>query len=144
MTTIRERVTTRLSIVASAAVLTIGALTGCTQPPPDISSAEAVKLQTSVMAVTKAAAGGQIAAAISALDALQAKLQEAAASGTVTANRYTRIKASIDLVRADLTAALPPTPTPTPTPTVTQTQAPGTRTPVQTSPPGKSKDKNGD
>lgn len=139
MTTIRERLATRLSVAASAVVLTIGALSGCTQPPPDISSAEAVKLQASVMAVTKAAAGGQIAAAISALDALQAKLQEAAAAGTVTANRYTRIKASIDLVRADLTAALPK-PTPTPTPTVTMTVPSQTRTPS----PGKSHAKNGD
>ncbi|WP_354576801.1 hypothetical protein [Frigoribacterium sp. UYMn621] len=86
---------------------------------PGIDSAAAAQLQTSVSAVTQAAATGKPANAIAALDALEAQLRQGTASGAINADRSARIQASIDLVRGDLTAALP---TPSPSPTV---QAPG-------------------
>lgn len=76
-------------------------------------------MQTSVSAVTQAAATGDPTNAIAALDALETQLRQGTASGAIDADRSARIQASIDLVRADLTAALP---TPSPAPTV---QAPG-------------------
>jgi hypothetical protein len=64
-------------------------------------------MQESVSAVTDAAAAGDPAGALAALDALEAQLKEDTASGAISADRSARIQASIDLVRADLTAALP-------------------------------------
>jgi hypothetical protein len=70
-------------------------------------------MQESVAAVTQAAAAGDPAGAIAALDSLEAQLKEDTASGAISADRSAQIQASIDLVRADLTAALPePSPTP--------------------------------
>jgi hypothetical protein len=77
-----------------------------------------------VRAVTAASAAGDVAAASTALDQLQAQLLDASASGQLSADRSTRIQASIDLVRADLVAATPPTPVPTVTVTPTPSPTP--------------------
>jgi hypothetical protein len=70
-------------------------------------------MQESVSAVTQAAAVGDPTGALAALDALETQLKEGTASGAISADRSAQIQASIDLVRADLTAALPePSPTP--------------------------------
>ena len=103
----------------------LGALAGCAPTPTDMAASAAKQLQSAVAAVTQSAAGGDIPAAITHLDALEQRLREATASGDITADRSAKIEASIALVRADLTAALPPPP-PAPTPTVT----------VQVPPPG--------
>lgn len=104
---------TRLGVVA--VVLLASTLSGCTATKAEIGTSVAKSLETSVMTVTKSAAAGDPAAALVALAALQAQLTRATASGAVSADRQARIQASIDLVRADLTAALPPKPTATPT-----------------------------
>lgn len=98
--------------------LALGMLSGCAPAPAGITASAGKQLQAAVAAVTEAAAGGDIAAAITNLDALERRLREATASGAISADRSAKIDASISLVRADLTAALPP-PSPTPTPTVT-------------------------
>jgi hypothetical protein len=95
--------------------------------------------------VTQSAAVGDISAAITQLDALERRLREATASGDISADRSAKIEASISLVRADLTAALPPPPppSPSPTPTVTvQVPAPGSNSGAHNS-DDKGKDKGG-
>jgi ribosomal protein S20 len=119
----------RLIAVGAACLFSITALTGCTQTSSDLGASTASALQASVRAVTTAAAAGDIATATTALDQLQSQLLDASANGQLSADRSTRIQASIDLVRADLVAATPPAP-PTPAPTVTVTPTPSpTKTP---------------
>jgi hypothetical protein len=104
----------------------LGTLGGCAPTPTDMAASAAKQLQSAVAAVTQSAAVGDISAAITQLDALERRLREATASGDISADRSAKIEASISLVRADLTAALPPPPPPSPTPTVTvQVPAPG-------------------
>lgn len=100
-------VTARVVAVTCAAMLVTAALSGCAPTEPGLDSAAASKMQESVSAVTEAAAAGNPAGALAALDALEAQLKEDTASGAISADRSARIQASIDLVRADLTAVLP-------------------------------------
>jgi hypothetical protein len=101
------------SAIACAMALVLATLSGCTPSAPEISTAAAKQLQASVSAVTNAAASGNIAGAIADLDTLETQVREATASGAISTSRTARIQATISLVRADLTAALPP-PSPTP------------------------------
>ncbi|GAA1210677.1 hypothetical protein [Rhodoglobus aureus] len=113
-----RHVAARVVAVTCAAILVTAALTGCAPTEPELDSAAASKMQESVSLVTEAAAAGDPAGALAALDALEAQLKEDTASGAISADRSARIQASIDLVRADLTAALPkPEPEPEPTQT---------------------------
>jgi len=103
----------RFVAVTCAAMLVTAALSGCAPTEPGLDSVSASRMQESVAAVTQAAAAGDPAGAIAALDSLEAQLKEDTASGAISADRSAQIQASIDLVRADLTAALPePSPTP--------------------------------
>jgi hypothetical protein len=126
----------------------LGMLSGCAPTPTDMTSGAANRLQSAVAELTQAAASGDVATAITRLDALERKLREATASGDISADRSAKIDASISLVRADLTAALPPpppppSPTPTPTPTVTvKVPAPGGGSAANNS-DNKGKDKGG-
>ncbi|EAR24991.1 hypothetical protein A20C1_06906 [marine actinobacterium PHSC20C1] len=104
----------RVIAAASAVALVTAALTGCSQAAPEIDSDAASRMQASVSAVTQAAAVGDPEGALTALDALEAQLKLDTESGAISAERSAQIQAAIDLVRADLTAALPaPSPTPT-------------------------------
>jgi hypothetical protein len=121
----------------------LGTLGGCAPTPTDMAASAAKQLQSAVAAVTQSAAVGDISAAITRLDALERRLREATASGDISADRSAKIEASISLVRADLTAALPPPPPPSPTPTVTvQVPAPGSNSGANNS-DDKGKDKGG-
>lgn len=102
------------AIAAGAALLLLaGALSGCAPSGRQIDAGAAERLQASVLAVTVAAAAGDFSEAIAALDALEEQVREGTASGAIDPGRSARIQASIDLVRADLTAAEPqPGPTP--------------------------------
>jgi hypothetical protein len=123
----------------------LGTLGGCAPTPTDMAASAAKQLQSAVAAVTQSAAVGDISAAITRLDALERRLREATASGDISADRSAKIEASISLVRADLTAALPPPPPPppSPTPTVTvQVPAPGSNSGANNS-DGKGKGKGG-
>jgi hypothetical protein len=123
----------------------LGTLGGCAPTPTDMAASAAKQLQSAVAAVTQSAAVGDISAAITQLDALERRLREATASGDISADRSAKIEASISLVRADLTAALPPPPPPppSPTPTVTvQVPAPGSNSGANNS-DGKGKGKGG-
>ena len=123
----RMRWSGRLAAACAAGSLVIGALSGCSPSTPDIDAAMAKQLHSSVAALTEAAAHGDIAGAIKDLDALERKVREATASGEISAERTARIQASISLVRADLTAALPK-PSPSPSPSPSQTTVPTTNT----------------
>ena len=104
----------RVFAATCAVSLVTGALSGCALIPHVPDSPAALRMQASVSAVTQAAAADDPAGAIAALDALEVQLKQDTASGAISADRSARIQASIDLVRADLTAELP-TPSPTPT-----------------------------
>ncbi|WP_341953441.1 hypothetical protein [Salinibacterium sp. TMP30] len=104
------RAATRIVAATCAAMLITAALSGCAPTEPELDSVSASRMQESVAAVTQAAAAGDPAGAIAALDALEAQLKEDTASGMIGADRSAQIQASIDLVRADLTAALPEPP----------------------------------
>ncbi|MEO6942764.1 MAG: hypothetical protein ABI238_03935 [Terrimesophilobacter sp.] len=108
-----EHWATRITAVASAAVLVTAALSGCVPVASGMDSATASRLQATVLVVTQAVADDDAAAAIAALDALELQLKQDTASGAINADRSARIQASIDLVRADL-ADGQPTPSPTP------------------------------
>jgi len=103
------------AVVVLCAVAVVTALSGCAPSEPELDSAVSSALQTTVADVTQAAADGDPEGALAALDTLEAQLKEDTASGAISADRSAQIQASIDLVRADLIAALPePSPTPTP------------------------------
>jgi hypothetical protein len=136
---------TRTVIFRALAIgaVALGTLGGCAPTPTDMAASAAKQLQSAVAAVTQSAAVGDISAAITQLDALERRLREATASGDISADRSAKIEASISLVRADLTAALPPPPPPSPTPTVTvQVPAPGSNSGAHNS-DDKGKDKGG-
>lgn len=107
----------RAAVAWCAAVLALTSLSGCAPSDPGISPAAAKQLQAAVVAVTQAAASGDIAGAGADLNTLERALREATASGEVSAERTARIQASIALVRADLAAAPPPSRSPSPTAT---------------------------
>jgi ribosomal protein S20 len=94
-------------------------LAACAGAPRAIDPTASERLTEAVSAVSADAAAGDAAAASAHLDAVQAELDAAVAAGTVTAARATRIQTAIDLVRADLVAALTPAPAPAPEPEVT-------------------------
>jgi hypothetical protein len=93
-----------------AGILTF-TMAGCS--PSDLSAATADDLQVSVVSIADAAAAGDTATALAAVDGLQQQLTAALDAGTVRAERGARIQAALDQVRADL-QALVPTPTPEP------------------------------
>ena len=78
-------------------------LAGCA-PAPELDRGAARQLQSTVLAVTEAAAANDPAASLKRLDELVLKLDEAAARGEVSFKRHQSIRKSVDSVRADLTA----------------------------------------
>ena len=110
------------------------ALTGCATAPAQLKDSAAERLQSGVQDVTASAATGDLAGARSALGDLQADLLAAAAAGEVTGQRSAQIQSAINLVDADLDAAIEaskpvetvaPAPEPIPTPTPTKDAKPG-------------------
>ena len=99
----------------AAPVIVVALLSGCTGPAADLDASTGRDLQSRVLVVANAAADGDTAGALTALDALEAQLAAAEAAGTVSATRAADIRAAIALVRADLSPAVE-TPTPTPEP----------------------------
>jgi hypothetical protein len=110
----------RTRALVVTAFLLLGTLTGCAGGSSDLATSTANRLQSGVLQVTTQSASGDFAGAQSSLSALQADLLTAAAAGQVTAERSARIQSAINLVSADLAAALAAnTPPPAPAPTVT-------------------------
>lgn len=128
----------RASRAAIAAVILAVTLSGCAGDPSALGQSTAERLQTGVRAVATSAAAGDYTSAQSALDTLQAGLLAASAAGEVTGERSARIQSAINLVGADLNAALEAA---KPAPALTQTPTP---TPTKDSKPGKGNDKDDD
>ena len=84
--------------------LLAGALAGCAPASPELGTDAAKELQSQVLSVTEAAAADDSPGSLKLLDELVTKLDDAAARGEVSFKRHQSIKASIDAVRADLTA----------------------------------------
>jgi hypothetical protein len=94
-------------------------LTGCAGSPATLEPVSASQLQAGVLKVTTSAAAGDFSTAQAELAAVQADLLAASAADQLTASRASQIQAAIDLVRADLAAAITaslPTPVATRTP----------------------------
>jgi hypothetical protein len=87
-------------VVLAAALL----LTGCAGDGARYPAATAGALQDQVLAVTQAAADGDLDAAVTRLEELIASTKDARARGNVTADREDSILAAIELVRGDLEA----------------------------------------
>lgn len=96
-------------------LVVVALLGGCAGPAADLDASTGRDLQSRVLVVANAAADGDTAGALAALDALEAQLAAAEAAGTVSATRAADIRAAIALVRADLSPAVE-TPAPTPEP----------------------------
>ena len=116
----------RLTIALAAAVLVATALTGCASTPPDLQQTTAALLQAGVQNVTAAAAAGDFEAAQASLETVQADLLTAAAADEVSAARAADIQSALNLVSADLVAAIEaskpePTVAPAPAPSETPT-----------------------
>lgn len=108
----------RARVLFAAPLLVVALLSGCATPNTGLDADTGRELQQGVVAVADAAAAGDTAGAVAALDALEARVAEAEADGSVSASRLTDIRAAIATVRADLSPVVEtPAPTPTPTPT---------------------------
>ncbi|HEX5333556.1 MAG TPA: hypothetical protein VFW79_13015 [Cellulomonas sp.] len=126
----------------AAAVVGVALLSGCASGASDIAATTSSELQAAVQDVGTAAAAGHYAAAVTLLDTLQSRLDQALTAGQVGADRGAKIQAAIDRVRGDLgalAAAQPPASSPTPTAKATPAPAPATTKPDAG--PGKHKGK---
>jgi hypothetical protein len=142
-----QTVKARTIAVLAGMVLAVVSLTGCSNPPADLSESTATRLQTGVLAVSTHAAGGDYAAAQASLGAVQGDLLAAAAAGSVSSQRAAQIQSAINLVSADLSAAIEaskPTPSPEPAPVETVQAPPPTDTGNNGNDKGKDKGKDKD
>jgi hypothetical protein len=109
----------------AAPVVVVALLSGCAGPAADLDASTGRDLQSRVLVVANAAADGDTAGALAALDALEAQLAAAEAAGTVSATRAADIRAAIARVRVDLAPTVE-TPTPTPEPSSAEPAEPVT------------------
>jgi septal ring factor EnvC (AmiA/AmiB activator) len=94
------------ALLRGSAVLVLAvSLTGCGPTDTGLQRAAAGQLQQRVLSVTQAAAANDHAAALQALDSLEADLASATGNGQVSEDRRRTIMTRIAAVRADLTAA---------------------------------------
>jgi hypothetical protein len=110
------RVRTAAASIALATALT---LSGCAADTTGITADTSDLLQSSVVVAAEQAAAGDTAGALSALDTLQAQLQQGSAAGDISADRAAAIQAAIDAVRTDLQPA-PATDSPVDDPATTE------------------------
>lgn len=90
----------------AAALALAASLAGCGLTGTGLQRDTAHQLQNLVLGVSRAAAANDHAAALKALDSLEADVASAAGSGKVSEERRQRIMTSITAVRADLNAAV--------------------------------------
>jgi len=113
---------------AIAVVILSLTLSGCASAPDALKQSTADQLQTGVQSVTAAASAGDLRGALAALDELQADLLRKVSAGEVTGSRSAEIQSAINLVGADLDAAIEastPAPPPVPAPEPTMSSKPG-------------------
>jgi hypothetical protein len=102
----RRRAGVQALVRALAAVVLAVSLSACSFNDTGLQRDAASQLQQYVLTVTQAAAANDHAAALQALDVLEADLATAASNGQVSEDRRRTITTSIAAVRADLTAAI--------------------------------------
>lgn len=102
----RRRAGVPALVRGSAALVLAVSLTACGFNDSGLQRDAASQLQQYVLTVTQAAAANDHAAALQALDVLEADLASAAGNGKVSEDRRRTITTSIAAVRADLTAAV--------------------------------------
>jgi len=124
----------RVLIVALAAVV----LGGCGKDQPVLSTGSADELHAQVAAVRAAAADGDRAKALKALDGLAEKVRGLEDGGSLAAADATALRRGIGRAKRKVREEVAPAPTPTPAPTATPTPVP-TATPAPAKPPGKAK-----
>lgn len=94
----------RLGMALAGVVLITTALAGCSADAPEFDADTAQALQSGVLSVSVAAAAGDFATAQAELSAVRGTL--ASSADRLTASRTTTIQTAIDLVDADLAAAI--------------------------------------
>ena len=107
----------RVHVTFMAIALSVAALAGCSPTPTALSEEVSTDMQSGVVAVAEAAAGGDYVSAQARLDELQQKLDAALAAGAVSAERAGAIQTAIDTVRTDLQPAPEPSVEPLAEPT---------------------------
>lgn len=129
----------------SAVVLIAGglAISGCATTPSGLDAQTSQEWQAQVLAIAESAEAGDVATALTDLDALATDATQARADGDISAERAAIIQQSIALVRSDLEARVPAPVTPVPEQSVV-TDQPSTDTDSETDSRGKgdSGDKN--
>ncbi|KNH18538.1 hypothetical protein ACU18_07300 [Arthrobacter sp. ZBG10] len=96
----------RIPVIWSAALLALGLLAGCSGGETGLQRDTARQLQERVLEVTQASAKNDPAAALKALDSLDAELDAALAKGQISTERHKSVTTIADGVRADLQADL--------------------------------------
>lgn len=99
-----QRAGARGAGIAAALVLAVS-LAGCGPAAPGLQRDTASHLQELVLGVSQSAAANDHAAALAALENLEAAVASAAGSGQVSEERHRTIMTGITAVRADLNAA---------------------------------------
>jgi len=124
----------RVLIVALAAV----ALCGCGDETPVLSKGSADELHVRVAAARTAAADGDRAKTLKALDGLAGQVRDLEDGGSLAAADATALRRGIGRAKRKVREEVVPAPTSTPTPTATPVP---TATPAPAKPPGKAKGK---
>ena len=124
----------RVLIVALAAVV----LGGCGSGEPVLGKGSADELHAQVAAVRAAAADGDQAKALQALDGLADEVRKLQDGGSLAAADATALRRGIGRAKRKVRDEVAPAATATPTPTATATAQP-TATPAPAEPPAKAK-----
>ncbi|VXB76860.1 hypothetical protein [Arthrobacter sp. 8AJ] len=104
--TLRQAVPGRLLLACVAALLAATFLNACAAPGSGLQREAATQLQARVLEVTQASSQNDPAAALKALEGLEADLSAAQAKGQVSEERRRSITTVATAVRADLTEAV--------------------------------------
>ncbi|UTT70672.1 hypothetical protein NMQ03_05915 [Arthrobacter sp. DNA4] len=103
---LRQGVPGRLLLACTAALLAATVLNACAAPGSGLQRQAATQLQARVLEVTQASSQNDPAAALKALEGLEADLSAAQAEGQVSEERRRSITTVATAVRADLTEAV--------------------------------------
>lgn len=111
--------TRRFRVLCAAAIIAGGlAFSGCATTGSSLDAQTSEEWQSRVLTIAESADAGDVATALSDLDALETEATEARAEGEISAERAAVIQQAIAVVRSDLEAAAAPTQTPVPSETV--------------------------
>lgn len=101
----RRRLATPRSLTVATGLLLAVSLAACGPAGTGLQRDAARQLQEGVLGVTQAAAGNDLAAALSSLDSLESDVAAEVGKGNVSEERRRSIMTAVTAVRADLTAA---------------------------------------